>query len=175
MVLPQVPTSAFLRMGVRSDSGFRLLSKTQEEMEEEEINLINALNPGDSGLATKGPAPSPPIPPATPGIDPRDATACLPSNRPPPWKKTCPVHTLWPGSLPTPSKAAPPEAVPVGRAKSGRPARQLLLGPDSILHFSPLHWKNPNPSYGGDTQRTAGLWPPLEPLTLQTGQTAGSP
>ena len=45
--------------------------KTQEENENEKISLINALNPGDTGLVAGGSPPSPPSLLVTPEIGPR--------------------------------------------------------------------------------------------------------
>lgn len=61
-------------------------SKTQEEKESREINLINPLNPGDSGFAAGGPLPPSPLPLVNPEIGPIEATdsPCMMKDGSPP-------------------------------------------------------------------------------------------
>ena len=109
-------------------------NKTREEKENEEISLINALNPRDTMFVAGGPPQSPSPLQATPEIGPREPMAPLlyDKGRISPQR---PIRApIWPGNLPIWSKAISFEAIPYRRNNPGRPAHWQLLSPYSISH-----------------------------------------
>ena len=114
-------------------------------MENEEVSLINALNPGDAGFVAGRPPLSPLPLLHTPEIGPRRAQpqSCL-------MKELSPLedlegHTIQPGSFPIWSRTIPFEAILYRQNKPGKPACWLLLC--SIVHFRFTGWKKSIPSY----------------------------
>ena len=108
-------------------------NKTQEEKANEEINLINALNPRDTGLVAGWPPQSPNPLLDTPEIGSREPTAppLYDEGRVSPSK----THQGTQVNIPIQSKTLPFQAISYKRSKSGRPAHWPLLGPYSVFHF----------------------------------------
>ena len=99
-------------------------SKSQEEKENEEISLVNVLNPGDTGLVVGRPPLSPPSPLITPRVELTESTNLLLCDKgqvsPP---KTLLGTQFGQGAPLSGSKAVPFEAISHWCSNSGNPAQ----------------------------------------------------
>ena len=137
-----------------------LPDSTQEEKENEETGLNNALNSRDTRFIAGRALPSSSPLQTTPEIEPKEAIA------PPLYdERWCPPLKTYQGT-----QFSQRTSLAHRQSKSGRPAHWILWDSYLFSTINLLNWKNSNPSYRDDPREWHILLPPFLPLNIQHRQ-----